>query len=90
MRRKYMFVENAAAESIMTVSAQYTHHWVGCEAEVGTYCDEKPLEEKDNRLFREVEGGVLIPYDELPEDFFDNFDSLKLFRKIELEILDDE
>lgn len=87
--KKYMFIENTADISIMMVAAEYTQHWVGCEAEVGTYCDEKTLEKKDNRLFREVESGALIPYDELPEDFFDNFDSLKLFRKIELEIPDE-
>ena len=88
--KKYMFIENTADISIMMVAVEYTQHWVGCEAEVGTYCDEKPLEEKDNRLFREVESSALIPYDELPEDFFDNFDSLKLFRKIELEMPDED
>lgn len=87
MRKKYIFTENTVEQSIMTLAAQYTNHWIGCETEPGIYCDEKPIEESDNRFFREVDG-AFIPYNELPDDFYDNFENLKLYTKIMIEIPD--
>lgn len=89
MRKRYIFVENTGMDSIMMIAAQYLHQVIGCDADVGVYWDEKPLEEVDNRIFREV-NGAFIPYDELPSDFYDNFGDLTLFHKIRLDSTEED